>query len=288
MNKITLELCRSVLFTPANRLDRYEKAGTLKAADCVVLDLEDAVPAVEKDMARKTLINYLEKNTRIPSDHPMLTAIRINAISTIFGLKDIVSVVDAGIVPDAIFLPKVENAQEIDLYSSLLNDNGLDTVPFVAAIETAFGMQHAHEIATRDRIIALGFGGGDLAADLGVKLTFENTIAFRSRIVQAARYAGKAVWDVPYLNINDDEGLRRETQQVKDLGYTTKIAIHPSQLNPIVEILSPTKEEINRAQAIVKVYENAKGAACEYKGKMIDVPIIKRCKEILRRATVFN
>ena len=67
MNKITLELCRSVLFTPANRLDRYEKAGTLKAADCVVLDLEDAVPAVEKDMARKTLINYLEKNTRIPS-----------------------------------------------------------------------------------------------------------------------------------------------------------------------------------------------------------------------------
>ena len=197
----------------------------------------------------------------------MMTAIRINAISTLPGLKDLAALIEAPIPLDAIFLPKVQNLQEIELYTELLGGPKLSQIPFVALIETAYGMQYAHEIASHFRVAAIAFGGGDLSVDLGVKLDFASTIAYRSRIVQAAHYAHKPAWDVPYLNFHDDEGLRKETRQVKDLGFSTKVAIHPNQLQTIVEILSPTPEEIEEAKAIVKTYQEAQGYACEYKAK---------------------
>ncbi len=281
-------LCRTALFTPANRADRYEKAGTLSCADGVILDLEDAVPLAEKHSARQTLINYLKAHKNIPANHPMMTAVRVNSISTLAGIKDLAAFVDAGIQPDAFFLPKVQNRQEIELYATLLNQDALKPVMFIALIETAYGMQYAHEIASHPQVLGLAFGGGDLAVDLGAKLNFDSTIAYRSRIIQAAKYAGKSAWDVPYLNIKDEKGLRIESKRAKDLGFDAKLAIHPVQLAPIVEIFSPTDDEIKEAKAIVDTYKKANGSACEYQGKMLDVPVVKKCEELLEKMKHFS
>jgi len=285
---IAPEMCRTMLFTPANRVDLYGKAGKLKYADGLILDLEDAVPVSAKDAARDMLISYLKEHHRVPADHPMMMAIRINSIKTIFGLKDMAAIIENNILPDAIFLPKVESSDEISIYSSLLGEGEAGRIPFVAAIETAYGMENAHKIAAKSRVKALGFGGADLAADLGANLDFSSTIAYRSRIVQAARYGGKSALDVPFLNFKDEAGLIEETKEVKKLGYTAKIAIHPSQLEPIVRIFLPAPEEIVEAEKIVAIYEKSGGFACEYRGRMLDIPVVRKCQTLLNRVKLFN
>ncbi len=164
MNNLKPESCNSLLFTPANRPERFEKPASNKNAQMVVLDLEDAVSLRYKDQAREILIDYLQRNNSIPADHPMITAVRINAISTQAGLKDIVCLVREKVVPDVIFLPKVQNVQEVELYSELLNLGREKHVQFIAAIETAVGLENAHEIASHQDVVAIGFGGADLAA----------------------------------------------------------------------------------------------------------------------------
>lgn len=160
---------------------------------------------------------------------------------------------------------------------------------FVALIETAYGMEYAHKIASRKRVVALGFGGGDLAADLYSDLCFESMIAYRSRIVQAARYANKIAWDVPYLNYEDPEGLERETLQVKGLGFSAKMAIHPNQVSTISRILSPSASDVQEAKKMLQAYQQAGGHACTYQGKMLDLAIIKRCEYIIEQAkTLLN
>ncbi|WP_159084510.1 HpcH/HpaI aldolase/citrate lyase family protein [Dongshaea marina] len=283
MKQLRPELCSTLLFTPANRPERFTKAGQCSDAQMVVLDLEDAVALDEKDGARHTLIEYLRQWGRIPADHPMITAIRINPISTRAGLKDISALVEQELAPDTIFLPKVQNLQEIELYSELLNQGRHTPITFIAAIETAVGLQNAHEIASHPSVAALGFGGADLAADLGVELSLENTQSYRARIVQAARFAGKVAWDVPYLDFKDQAGLIAETKKVKAMGYSAKIAIHPAQLTPIAEVFSPTNEEISEAQSILKIFKEAQGSACQYRGKMLDVPVVKKSQDLLDR-----
>ncbi|MCP3940543.1 MAG: CoA ester lyase [Desulfobacteraceae bacterium] len=281
MKKLNPALCRTLLFTPANKPERYQKSGTIRATDMVVLDLEDAVPFDAKDQARKTLLDYLTEHGEIPANHPMITAIRINPISTQAGIKDIAALADAKIHVASIILPKVQNVQEIELYDQLINTGRPQKTTFIAAIETAFGLQYAHEIAAHSSVVALGFGGADLCADLGISLDINDTLPYRARIVQAARYASKPAWDVPYLNFRDEAGLRQETQLVKKMGYGAKIAIHPAQLAPIAEIFFPTEDEINEAKAIVETYAKAGGIACQYKGAMLDVPVVKKCQDLL-------
>ena len=283
MNDLKPELCNSVLFTPANRPERFEKSGTNKDAQMVVLDLEDAVALRYKDQAREILIDYLQKNDSIPADHPMITAVRINAISTLAGLKDIVCLVREKVVPDVVLLPKVQNLQEVELYSELLNQGREKNVHFIAVVETAVGLENAHQIAAHPDVFALGFGGADLAADLGMELDFENTAVYRARIVQAAKYAGKMAWDVPYLDFKDKEGLCKETQQVKAMGFNAKIAIHPAQLEPINQTFFPSEEEVNEAKEILITFKQANGSACQYKGKMLDVPVVKKSQAILEK-----
>ncbi|MCL9780286.1 CoA ester lyase [Vibrio sp. S4M6] len=283
MKKVRPELCNSLLFTPANRPERFEKSGSNKSAQMVVLDLEDAVSLRYKDQAREILIDYLQHNPSIPSDHPMITAVRINAISTHAGLKDIVCLVRDKVVPDVVFLPKVQNVQEIELYAQLLNQGKKQNVQFIAAIETAVGLENAHQIAAHPDVVAIGFGGADLAADLGVDLTFDNTQVYRARIVQAAKYAGIVAWDVPYLDFRDEPGLIKETQQIKAMGFNAKIAIHPAQLAPINKTFLPSEEEVNEAKEILITFKQANGSACQYKGKMLDIPVVKRSQDILER-----
>src|SRR3990167_271703 len=268
---------RCMLFTPGNRPERFEKAKEI-GADGVVIDLEDAISFPEKDKARDIVVNYFKQSVPIKN---FIRAIRINSIKTSAGLKDISALLDNNITPDVIIIPKTEYPAEIIILDTLLKPK---KIPYVALIETAIGLHHADDIATcSPQLQAICFGGGDLAADLGATLTWEPMLVARSLLVRAAAIAGIAIFDVPYLNLHDadDAGIIEETRRVKAFGYTGKFSIHPKHIKPILEVFTPSAEEVSQAQRIIDAYSKAKGDVCEIDGKMIDVPIVRSAERIL-------
>jgi len=134
------------------------------------------------------------------------------------------------------------------------------------------------------RVRALAFGGVDLAADLRAELAREPLLWGRGRLVQAAATAGIAAIDVPHVVIDDEGGLRSDAARTKAMGYTAKLAIHPRQVPPILEVFTPTPAELERARGIVAACEAAGGNVVEYQGKMIDEPVVKAARRILALA----
>ena len=269
-------LVRCLLFTPANHPDRFEKAKTL-GADGLIIDLEDAISLGEKDAARKIAVDYLKASTKTPG---FVECLRVNSIRTRAGLKDLSALCDQNVRPDIMVLPKVESASEIEIINELLAPNPISLLPL---IESAKGLYHAHEIALVKNVVGLVFGGADFAADLGSTMAWESLYSARAQIVHAAAHAGIAPIDVPYLNLHDadDSGLINEATLVKAMGFTCKLSIHPKHIKPIIETFSPNQEEIEKAKAIVSAYDKANGNACEYNGKMIDVPVYRSALRVL-------
>lgn len=269
-------VARCLLFTPANRPERFGKAREL-GADGIVIDLEDAIALPEKDRARETVLQYLK--TR-PQETGFIQAVRINSIRTRAGLKDLSALCDGGVRPDVLMLPKSESAAEFEIIHEILTP---ETVPILALIESARGMARAEAIARAPHVVGLAFGGADYAADLGARMEWEPLYAARAHLMRAAASAGIAAIDVPYLHLADvdDTGLLEETRRVKAMGYTCKLSIHPKHIRAILETLSPSTDEIAQARRIVAAYEAAAGNACELDGKMIDVPVYRSAKRIL-------
>ena len=271
-------VARCILFTPANRPERFAKAETT-GADGIVIDLEDAISLPEKDNARDIAINYFKEN--LPkSKENFLRCLRINSIKTRPGIKDISKLCDTNIRPDILILPKVESEEEIVILNDLLCPN---YIPIIALIETSKGLINSERIAQAKNVCAIVFGGADLAADLGASLEWEPMYAARAQVVRAAAFAGISAVDVPYLNLKDedDTGIIKETKRVKEMGFISKFAIHPKHVKPILDVFSPSNEEIEKAKAIVSAYENAKGNACEINGKMIDIPVYRSAQRML-------
>jgi (S)-citramalyl-CoA lyase len=260
--------CRVLLFTPGNRPDRFAKAAA-SGTDAVILDLEDAVSLADKDKARATLVEFFGQPQRG-------FGLRVNNIHTPAGVRDLDALVSSKIAPDFIVLPKVESAFEIRLYLRHL------AIPLVATIESARGLEAAAEIAAADpQVRALAFGGADLAVDLRAELAWEPLLWGRGRVVQAAAAAGIAAIDVPHVALDDEAGLRAEAVRAKAMGYNAKLAIHPKQVAPILEVFTPSAAELERAAAIVAAYEAAGGNVVEYQGKMVEGPIVKSARRIL-------
>lgn len=265
--------CRALLFTPGNRPDRFAKAAAT-AADCVILDLEDAVSLPDKDRARATLLEFLGGK---PEGY---FGLRVNNLHTPAGVRDLDALVASGVRPSFVVLPKVESAFEARLYARLLVD-----VPVVCTVESARGLEAAVDIANADpRVRALAFGGADLAVDLRAELAWEPMYWGRGRIVQAAATAGIAALDVPHVVLDDEAGLRSDAVRAKAMGFTGKLAIHPRQVAPLLEIFTPSADEIERAEALVAAYKAAGGNVVEYQGKMVEGPIVKAAERILALA----
>jgi citrate lyase beta subunit len=271
-------VARCLLFTPGNRPERFVKAKEANA-DGIIIDLEDAIALPEKDSARDIILHYFANHQKNAADK-FIQALRINSIKTHTGLKDLSALCETNIRPDIIVLPKVESAAEIEIINQVLAPN---TIPILALIETAKGMYTAQDIARADNLIGLVFGGADYAADLGATMDWEALYGARLDIVKAAAQAGISAVDVPYLHLHDtnDSGVIAETKRIKALGFTCKLAIHPKHIKPIINALTPTTEEIEKAQRIVTTYEHANGNACEIDGKMIDVPVYRSAKRII-------
>jgi len=278
-----LSHCRALLFTPGNRPDRFAKAAAT-GADALILDLEDAVAAPAKDDARATVVAHFRGDFRAGLAPHQLKGLRVNNIHTPAGVRDLDALVSSGVAPDFVLLPKVESAFEVRLYARHL-EGGQAGIAFGCLIESARGLEAAMEIAQADpRVRVLAFGGVDLAADLRAELAWEPLLYGRSRLVQAAASAGLGLLDVPHLALDDEAALAAECARVKALGFTSKLAIHPKQVAPILAAFTPTAAEIDRAARMVAALEQAGGNAVEFEGKMLEGPVVKAAQRVLALA----
>jgi (S)-citramalyl-CoA lyase len=274
-----LSLIRSLLFTPADRPDRFGH-GPRSGADGVILDLEDGVGLPAKPAARKAALSFFTDPAAAPS--VFVWALRLNHVTTQAGLQDLLAL-RAASKPAVVVLPKTEAAAEVDIALAHLSADG-KAPTIVAMIESGSGLAAADAIAGHPAVAALAFGGGDLAADLHATLAWEPMLFARSRIVQAAASAGIAAWDVPYLDIHDADGLKRETVAAKALGYVCKLAIHPAQIAPINAVFTPSESDLARARRVVSAFEAAHGGACQVEGKMVDAPVVKAARRTVALA----
>jgi (S)-citramalyl-CoA lyase len=264
-----MRVMQSMLFVPGNKPERFAKA-LASGADCVCIDLEDAVPADGKEEARAAAL------AAIPAD-PRL-AIRINGLRTKAGLTDLLALADATTRPSYVFLPMCEAAAEVDIAQKIVGD---DAVGFVPLLETVAAIKAAGELAALPATAALMLGGADLSSQLGGKMGWDTLMVPRGEIVMAAASAGKWAIDVPFIDIQDEAGLIAEAARVKAMGFAAKSAIHPNQIAGIHQAFRPTAEDVEEAEEAVAVFKAANGAAVQFRGKMLDAPFMARYKKIL-------
>ena len=280
---------RSMLFLPGNTPNMLINGNCL-GSDAIIFDLEDAVSPAEKDAARILVRNTL----RYMDLRGCETIVRINSIDTPYWQKDLDTVLPQQ--PNLILLPKTNSSADIlaaDAYMTALEETlGLaaNTVGLMPLIETALGVENAFSIATASkRVKALFLGAEDLTADLQCKRTKESReIEYaRTRLVVAARAAGVDVYDTPFTDVNDDEGIWVDARVAKALGFNGKASISPRHVDVINQVFSPTQKEIDYAyevmDAITLAKEQGRGVIALH-GKMIDAPIVARAQQTIAAA----
>ena len=267
---------RCLLFVPANRPDRYAKALS-SGADCVCIDLEDAVAFDRKDEGRDQALAWLPSW----SPQPVELVLRINSVKTAVGLRDLMALLDSGGRPDALMLPKLDSPEEVRWVDALLGER-LAEVRLIPMIETVEGLAAAEAIArASSRAGALLLGGVDLSTELGCTRDWDAMHYARSRTVHAAALARIDVMDMPFLDVNDLEALRQEARLAARLGFTGKAVIHPSHVAPVLEAFSPAPEEIEWARRIVEAYERNRGGVLLVDGKLVERPVIRAAQRVL-------
>jgi citrate lyase beta subunit len=185
-----------------------------------------------------------------------------------------------------VVVPKVEVPSEVEDVRLPLEQAGWRPT-VIAMVETARGLEAAADIAEAPGVVALFLGGVDLAADLGCALTWDALLYARSRLVHAAALAGgRALLDVPDLDLDDVEGLEARTRSVAELGFTGKSAIHPRQIDPIHAALAPSDDEVGRARRLLDAYHRGGGGVVSFEGIMVDRPVAEAAGRVLWRASV--
>ncbi len=282
---------RSMLYIPGNNPAMLQNGGVY-GADCVLLDLEDAVALNQKDAAR-ILVRYMIQNTDY---YNCEVSVRVNHINTPFGRADLEEIVP--LQPDAIRFPKTDTVEDlaalIEIIEDIENKHNLphDKMKIHAMIETAVGVQNVYQIASfSERVDTITIGGQDLTADMGIAKTIDNAgIDYaRKQIVMAAKANRIDVIDTVFTDIDDEEGLRKETEYAKKIGFTGKAVINPRQIDIVNEIFMPGEEEIRYAFRIYNGWVKAKKEGLgvfAIDGKMVDAPVMERAKRILQTAGI--
>ncbi|HEY8815953.1 MAG TPA: CoA ester lyase [Candidatus Dormibacteraeota bacterium] len=257
---------RSWLFAPGHDEKLLGKVFEV-GADAVLLDLEDAVPATKKDRAR-VLVAEVAASQRC--------WVRVNRARTQECERDLAAV--AGRVA-GLRLPKVESAAEVAWVAERAPGIHLD-----CTVESARGVLMAFEIASAPACTLLSFGALDLATDLGSSAGEQEMLYARSHLVIAARSAGKPrPSDGVHPQLDDDEGLRKEAEAARRIGFFGKSAIHPRQVPIINEVFTPTPAELAWARQVMSAFEQSGGAATKTAGgEFVDRPVAERAAQLLR------
>jgi citrate lyase subunit beta/citryl-CoA lyase len=257
---------RSYLFVPGNRPERFAKAHA-SAADAVIVDLEDAVPAAQKDAARANVAGWLDPSRPV--------VLRINAADTPWFADDLALCRHAGVA--AVMLAKAERVEDIVALAAL--------APIIPLIESAAGFGELRAIASAPNVQRLAFGAIDFQLDLVMRAGFDELIFFRSQLVLASRLASLAApIDSPSTAIDDAAEVESEAQRARRLGFGAKLCIHPKQIEPVNRSFSPSAAEVDWATRVLEIAATSGGAAVALDGRMIDTPVIRRAQKILLQA----
>jgi citrate lyase beta subunit len=266
-----LASARSLLFAPGNDERKLERA-LAAGADAVVADLEDAVPAEEKERAREITSNGLAGGSG-----ETLVTVRLNAAGSALFEDDLRAV--ASLDLDALVIPKATPEAVAAL--------GPDGPPVIAIVETAAGLRSAYETASSPRVEAFVLGAVDLGLELGLepRADGQEVLYARSRLVVDSAAAGiRSPFDLVHTDTRDAEGLEAECRMARSFGFRGKACIHPAQVEVVNRVFSPTAEEVARAGRVVEAYERAaeqgRGAVA-LDGEMIDLPVVERARTIL-------
>jgi citrate lyase subunit beta / citryl-CoA lyase len=282
-------LRRSLLYVPGNMPSMLQNI-PLFSCDGVIIDLEDAVPLSEKDAARilvkRFLENFTERNKEV--------LVRINPLDSKWGFDDLKTVLPA--LPDGVRLPKADTPEIVERLDTLLTEFeeelGVEIGRFsiLPSIESARGILNATGIAASSkRVFALAFGAEDYTASMEIERTKggEELFNARTRVLWAARAAGIQAIDTIFADVNDMEGLRRETELIKRLGYTGKSLVNPRQIDVVHEVFAPKQEEIDYALSVIEAIKRARlmgTGVISLGGRMVDAPVVKRAVRVLRTA----
>lgn len=266
--------CRSILVTPAHRVDWYLRAQN-SDADAIQLDLEDGVAACRKSEARNNWFNLL------PAQVTKSMSLRTNPFDTCDGLMDFCTLLQASVIPDVIFLPKIEEAATVELVSRVLSDANISS-RLCAILETPTGIGNAMAISkSAPRLAGLCFGMADYAAHLDVSMDWEQMMPARSILIMAAKAAGVVAIDSPTFEFSDLEQLKSDCARSRAMGFSGKIAIHPAQVPVINEYFKPDETAVLWARKVVAAAEAKRENILSMDGVMMGPPFVKRARSIL-------
>ena len=267
---------RSMLFAPGNKYEFLQKFSKIQP-DIAIIDLEDAVPDSEKQVARENLQKYAQEDKTA-----VTTYVRVNALVSQHFEEDIRSIPPqiAGIV-----IPKVNDASDIERATQAIERNSV-SAKILVGIETVKGLMSVQDIFGTASVFAAYFGAEDYIHDLGGLRTDGNdeVLFARTQIGISSRLFGVPVVDQIVADFSDSERFMKEAHQAKSLGFTGKLCIHPSQVPLANQSFSSTPEEIQQAIELLKVYDEAVAngtASIVHDGQMVDEALAKQARRIL-------
>ena len=282
---MTLRPYRSVLYIPGSRARALDKARTMPV-DSIIFDLEDAVALEEKASARATLVAHLLDGGYGSRSQ----IIRINGLDTPWAAEDIAAI--AEVRPEAVLLPKVDNAQMIaELGAVMDRHEGFENTQIWAMMETPRGILNAAEIADAPRMGGMVMGTNDLAKDLNTRFDPERAplLAALGHCVLAAKAAGIVIVDGVYNAFKDEAGLQVEASQGRDMGFDGKTLIHPAQVAIANRVFAPTDEEIDLSERQIAAFEAATAeglGVAVVDGKIVENLHIETARATLAKAAM--
>ena len=283
------ELMRTSMYAGGTSPVKMIQAGFYNE-DCLVYDLEDSVSAGEKDAARFLVYNAVKYQR--PADKYIL--IRVNGIYSQEIDEDLEAAVRAQ--PDAIRIPKVEYAREVqridEKITAIERKAGLSegSIKLWCNIESYLGVLNAMEIAASSpRVVAMALGAGDFTASMSAQRTKPGWEIFyaRNAILMACRAAGISAQDAVFSDINDTEGLARDLEMTRALGFDGKTCVHPRQIDVVNACFTPSAREIQNAQRVLEALEEAARnhtGVCVLDGGMVDKPMELRARTTIAKA----
>lgn len=268
---------RSVLYIPASKPRALDKAKTLPI-DAIIFDLEDAVSQDEKIAARATLAEALSTG----GYGQRLKIVRVNGHDTQWGKDDVKAAVE--MKPDALLIPKVSSPSDLDVVAKLAPD-----VPLWAMMETPQGMLNAAAIATHPALEGMVMGTNDLAKELQTRFRPDRLplVTGLGLCLLAAKAEGLAIVDGVYNAFKDDDGLRTECEQGRDMGFDGKTLIHPAQIPIANSAFAPTADEISLARRQIEAFDQIQASGqgvAVVDGRIVENLHVATAREILAQA----
>lgn len=293
-----VRLRRSCHFVPgANEKMLYKSIAS--QADCLILDLEDAVTPDRKDSAREIVSTWLKEVDFLGHER----TVRMNPLDSPWGLRDIEVTMQHP--PSAYVVPKFSTLAELATISAEISKwehqyghkpNQVELI--LVCAETPLSALNIATFPQCDRVTAMSWGAEDLSAALGAPRNRKPDGTYldiykhcRNMTLLSAAAGGVQPVDTVYVDFKDDDGLAAECQEAAWMGFTGKLTIHPNQIDIVNQYFSPSSEEIDQARRLVAAFAEAEQQglmAISFEGQMVDVPHLTRARKLIERAANIN